>query len=147
MLRFFRLVFCAALLWSPDVSYDTMVVRGAPLRVLDPLRVCSLFYSPSLGMGHMRTTFYAPLFVCDADAKRPKSRFPRNKIAVWLFSETSVRLGPCRRLAPSPLRFSYPPSRFSYPPSRFSFPPSLFALCFGPPFAFFFKGPPFDARR
>ena len=133
---FFCQVFRAAFLWSPDVSNGTIVVRGTPLRVLDPLRVCSLFYPPSLGMGHMRTTFYTPLFVCDTDAKRPKNRFPHDKVAVWLFSETSVRLGPCRRLVPSP-------SRFFYPPSRFSFPPSLFALCFVPPFAFFFKGPPF----
>ena len=120
---FFCQVFCAALLWSSDVSYGTMVVRGISLRVLDLLRVCSSFFPPSLGMGHIRTTLYTPLFVCDTDAKRPKNRFPRNEIAVWLFSETSIRPGPCRRLVPSP--------------SRFFCPPSLFALCFGPPFAFF----------
>ena len=131
----FRQVFCATLLWSPDVSYGTMVVHGTSLRVLDPLRVCSLFYPPSLGMGHMRTTFYTPLFVCDTDAKRPKNRFPRNKIAVWLFSETSVRLGPCRRLVPSPSRF-FAPLRVFLSPLRCL----LFVL--DPPSRFFLRGPP-----
>ena len=127
---FFCQVFCAALLRFPDVSYGTIVVRGVALRVLDPLCVCSLFYAPSLGMGHMRTTFYTPLFVRETGAKRPKTSFRVTKLLFGSFLRRPFVLDPVDVLC---LRFRvfFTPLRVLLPPIRCL----LFVL--DPPLCFF----------